>query len=71
MDEADIANDYAQTELDRRIKAARGVINRSATVADSLTDCKECGATIPDMRRAAIPGCSLCVDCQGSLENGA
>jgi phage/conjugal plasmid C-4 type zinc finger TraR family protein len=30
----------------------------------SLLECDECGATIPDARRKAIPGVRLCVACQ-------
>lgn len=32
--------------------------------AHSLEFCAECGCRIPDERRAAVPGCRLCVDCQ-------
>ena len=30
----------------------------------SLTHCAECGAAIPEARRAAIPGVRLCIACQ-------
>jgi len=30
----------------------------------SLRECAECGEPIPESRRSAIPGCTLCVDCQ-------
>lgn len=33
-----------------------------------LTECEECGDEIPEKRRQAIPGCRLCVECQGALE---
>lgn len=67
-DEADIANDYAQGDLDRRIEAARGVINHEATVEDSADNCEECGTQIPSARQIAVPGCDLCVDCAGKRE---
>lgn len=30
----------------------------------SLTHCEECEASIPEARRAALPGVRLCVPCQ-------
>jgi len=30
----------------------------------SLTHCAQCGAAIPEPRRAAVPGVRLCVSCQ-------
>lgn len=38
------------------------------TVADSATECAECGAPIPQARRVAVPGCQLCVACQSRAE---
>lgn len=32
--------------------------------AHSMVFCASCGSRIPDERRAAVPGCRLCVDCQ-------
>ena len=31
---------------------------------DSLRDCEECGARIPEARRQAVPGVRLCIACQ-------
>lgn len=31
--------------------------------------CRECGVKIPKKRREAVPGCSLCVNCQ-AVEEG-
>lgn len=31
-------------------------------------DCQDCGDPIPEARRAAVPGCTRCVDCQGVFE---
>lgn len=31
---------------------------------ESASDCDECGASIPEARRKAIPGVRLCVQCQ-------
>lgn len=35
---------------------------------ESATECDDCGADIPEARRLAVPGCRLCVDCQGLRE---
>jgi phage/conjugal plasmid C-4 type zinc finger TraR family protein len=46
-----------------RLRAARRM-----PVGESLTECAECGETIPEARRAALPGVKLCVDCQGARD---
>ncbi|MCB5199711.1 DksA/TraR family C4-type zinc finger protein [Loktanella sp. TSTF-M6] len=46
-----------QDEL-ARLKARQG------TRGESLTHCAECEDPIPERRRAAIPGVTLCVSCQ-------
>lgn len=42
------------------VKRARDRLPRG----ESLSSCEECGATIPDARRRAVPGVRLCVGCQ-------
>jgi phage/conjugal plasmid C-4 type zinc finger TraR family protein len=37
----------------------------------SLTHCANCGAAIPEARRAAIPGVRLCVPCQEADDRDA
>lgn len=34
------------------------------TVADSATHCAGCGTEISEARRVAVPGVTLCFDCQ-------
>ena len=41
-----------------RLRAAR------APRGESLHDCAECGEPIAEARRAALPGVTLCIDCQ-------
>jgi phage/conjugal plasmid C-4 type zinc finger TraR family protein len=36
---------------------------RRAPVGDSLTHCAECEEPIPAVRRLAVPGVKLCIDC--------
>ena len=33
--------------------------------------CLACGEEIAPERRAALPGCCLCVECQGAMERSA
>lgn len=40
-------------------------INRDAV---SATHCVECDEELPEARRKAYPGCTMCVDCQGEME---
>ena len=35
---------------------------------ESLRECLECDAAIPEARRAAVPGVRLCVSCQAALD---
>lgn len=34
----------------------------------SATECESCGGEIPEARRQAVPGCQMCVHCQGLME---
>ncbi|MBT1841257.1 TraR/DksA C4-type zinc finger protein [Enterobacter hormaechei subsp. xiangfangensis] len=40
-------------------------IDRNAVSAER---CEECGEPIPEPRRAAVPGCQTCAECQGVIE---
>lgn len=35
---------------------------------ESLTHCEECGETIPEARRQAVPGVRLCIECQNEAD---
>lgn len=59
----DQANELAQQRIDMAIAAYR--LNRNAVSAEH---CAECGEDIPAPRRAAVPGCQTCADCQGVIE---
>ncbi len=59
----DQANELAQQRLDQAIQVHR--INRNAVSAEH---CEECGDTIPQARRIAVPGCQTCADCQSLIE---
>lgn len=59
----DAANELVQQRLDQAIQAHR--IDRNAVSAEH---CAECGEDIPEPRRAAVPGCQTCAECQGVIE---
>ncbi|WP_407579413.1 TraR/DksA C4-type zinc finger protein [Citrobacter koseri] len=48
-------------EMMREQAIAAHRINRNAV---SVEHCAECGEDIPAPRRAAVPGCQTCADCQ-------
>jgi len=66
-DEIDLANIAEQ----RFIAGAINNILRQLPDANkkSLKNCAECDSTIPLARRKALPGVTLCVDCQQEAED--
>ncbi|MCT4713208.1 DksA/TraR family C4-type zinc finger protein [Enterobacteriaceae bacterium H11S18] len=59
------ANDDAvQEQIDSTIDDAIARARSELPKGESLQDCEECGAKIPQARRKAIPGVRLCVTCQ-------
>lgn len=68
-DEIDRANERTQEMLsDALAEQARRAGLAGKTAADSAEYCEDCGDTIPGARRAAVPGCLLCVACQAMHE---
>lgn len=58
---ADIA-DKAQSQIDNALTAA--LSNTTVYRGKSALYCCNCGDPIPEARRDAVPGVSLCIDCQ-------
>jgi len=59
------AGDNAVNEqIDATIKDGIKRIRSRLPTGPSLEACEECGAAIPEARRAALPGVRLCVPCQ-------
>ena len=58
-DEIDRANDHAVLVLESQIAAAR-----TTAAGVSAFECEECGKPIPESRRSAVIGCTMCVDCR-------
>ncbi|WP_071886737.1 TraR/DksA family transcriptional regulator [[Enterobacter] lignolyticus] len=60
MDQAQL---YELEERERQIRHAR-----RAHLAPGRLTCEDCDTPIPEARRIAIPGVTLCVHCQNLLE---
>lgn len=59
----DQASALEEMMRDHAIQAHR--LNHSAV---SATHCEECGDKLPDARRKAYPGCTMCVECANYVE---
>ena len=53
-----------QDQIDATIEDAVQRARSQMPRGESLAECEECGAGIPEARRQAIPGVRLCVACQ-------
>ena len=61
-----------QDQIDATVKDGVNRAISSLPTGPGLSHCEECGASIPDARRQAIPGVRLCVACQEAHDcNGA
>jgi|LakMenEpi03Aug12_release.lakeMendotaPanAssembly.Ray.scaffolds.fasta_scaffold78111_7 phage/conjugal plasmid C-4 type zinc finger TraR family protein len=67
LEEAEMGQLHAIHNNMNAIAAIRAKIG----VGPGLTHCQECGDKIPKARRLAVPGVSLCVDCQEYAEKVA
>jgi phage/conjugal plasmid C-4 type zinc finger TraR family protein len=68
-DDIDRASDReAELLTEALYQQARRAGLAGKTVADSAKHCHDCDARIPQARRVAVPGCQLCVACQGAHE---
>lgn len=61
----DAVNEQINSTIEDAVARARGEIPRG----ESLTECEECGETIPEARRKAIPGVRLCIHCQQNKDS--
>ncbi len=59
------ANDGAvQDQIDAMVDDAVARIKSQIRQGESALECQECGKKIPQARRDAVPGVSLCIHCQ-------
>lgn len=66
-DIADFANDLVQERLDQALAARTAA--KPASAAHSFLFCEGCDDPIPEARRLALPGCTLCVICRSIDES--
>lgn len=57
-----------QDQIDSTVEDAVERARARLPKGPSRKDCEECGAVIPEARRAAIPGVKLCVTCQAERD---
>ncbi|MGK8440648.1 TraR/DksA C4-type zinc finger protein [Ectopseudomonas hydrolytica] len=63
--------DERYLEMAEAVQAERlqhAIDNRVVYQGESATECESCGGEIPEARRRAVPGCQMCVHCQGYME---
>lgn len=53
-----------QEQIDASLDDALAFARSHLPQGESASECAECGGTIPDARRLALPGVQLCVACQ-------
>jgi phage/conjugal plasmid C-4 type zinc finger TraR family protein len=57
-----------QDQIDASVGEAVERARKQMPTGESLTECEECEKAIPEARRLAVPGVSLCVACQETLD---
>ena len=68
--------DYAQERIEAERESGIAAVLARLPSGESAEECVECGAAIPEARRAAVPGVELCVECaevaeqQGRVRRG-
>lgn len=68
MDVIDRANDLSDWLLAKQLAAQTGRSIQAYTKTDSRYDCAACDDPIPEGRRLALPGVTLCIACQSEQE---
>lgn len=57
-----------QDQIDATVEDAVKRVRDQLPRGESLSNCEECGKSIPSARREAIPGVRLCVACQAEQD---
>ena len=60
-----------QDQIDASVEDAVELARSRLPRGESLLQCEECGAEIPEGRREALPGVRLCVECQSVRDRHA
>lgn len=61
-------DDAVQDQIDSTVNDALERARRNLPKGESLEECEECRAEIPQARREALPGVRLCVACQSKRD---
>jgi len=57
-----------QDQIDASVIDAVAFAKSKMPRGESAKYCEECGKSIPELRRVAIPGVQLCISCQWEME---
>lgn len=57
-----------QEQIDASVEDAVSRARSRLPEGESLLECRECEAPIPEGRRRAVPGVQLCVKCQAEVD---
>ncbi|MDM7858169.1 DksA/TraR family C4-type zinc finger protein [Thiopseudomonas acetoxidans] len=57
-----------QDQIDASIEDAVQQARSNLQSGESAQVCEDCDASIPEARRAAVPGVRLCITCQSAAE---
>ncbi|MEA5445692.1 DksA/TraR family C4-type zinc finger protein [Gammaproteobacteria bacterium AB-CW1] len=63
-------DDAVQEQIDASVEDALARARSRMPKGESLSECEECEAPIPEARRRALPGVRLCVPCQSERDEG-
>jgi phage/conjugal plasmid C-4 type zinc finger TraR family protein len=71
--EAHMANGWApdgavQQQIEDSVKDALSNARARMPAGPGRTECEECGETIPEARRRALPGVRTCIACPAQLD---
>ena len=58
-----------QEQIDASIEDAVRLARSRLPEGESHHNCAECGETIPEARRQAVPGVRFCADCQATYDS--
>ena len=57
-----------QEQIDATVDDAVARIKSQIPQGESATHCEECEALIPEAKRLAVPGVTLCIQCQEAFD---
>lgn len=60
-----------QEQIDASVDDAIARAKSQIPQGQSAQYCEECGVTIPEARRIAVPGVQMCINCQSEAEKHA